>query len=400
MKILIYFNEKDLKPVGGPSGYLYNIYKQIIKNDDYQIDFLNYEQQSKKKKLCYKIISKLPNGLQRKIDVYMKHRYAKHILEDVFGNKERKTKVDISQYDIIHFNDTLSLYLSQDSLKNFKGKVVLTSHSPKPFHKEIIEDNLLKEDYIKYKEKFDKLDLFDEFAFNRADYIIFPCKDAEEPYYNQWIKYKEIHDSNKEKYRYLLTGTKQCKALISKNDIRKRYNIPEDVFVVSYVGRHNEVKGYKDLKKIGRKILENNKNIYFLIAGKEGPLYKNDDSNWIEVGWTDDPHSIIGASDIFILPNRETYFDLILLEVISLGIPVLASYTGGNKYFENIKDSGIYFFHNIDEAICQIMNFSKIDKNELKEIGYKNKIIFQKSFNEKVFYQNYVEMMRKINDEK
>lgn len=81
---------------------------------------------------------------------------------------------------------------------------------------------------------------------------------------------------------------------------------------------------------------------------------------------------------MFILPNRETYFDLVLLEVMSLGIPVLASYTGGNKYFEKINDSGIYFFKDMNEAMKRIIEFSNMDRIELEKIGYKNKVIFQK----------------------
>lgn len=32
----------------------------------------------------------------------------------------------------------------------------------------------------------------DEYAFCHADIIHFPCKEAEEPYYNNWSAYKEI----------------------------------------------------------------------------------------------------------------------------------------------------------------------------------------------------------------
>ena len=60
--------------------------------------------------------------------------------------------------------------------------------------------------------------------------------------------------------------------------------------------------------------------------------------HWIEVGWTNDPHSLIAASDVFVLPNHETYFDLILLEVLSLGVPVVMSRTGGNKFFEQFNN--------------------------------------------------------------
>lgn len=67
------------------------------------------------------------------------------------------------------------------------------------------------------------------------------------------------------------------------------------------------------------------------------------DSRWKEVGWTNDSQSIIAASDVFVLPNRETYFDIIMLEVLSCGKIVIASRTGGNKYFEKIGAKGVFY---------------------------------------------------------
>ena len=396
MKELIYFNKRDLKPTGGPRGYLYNLNEQIIKNNNENIEFLDYEMSSKKKKI-FKFIEKLPKGLNKKANLYLKHRYAKNVINNVFGDKERKTTVDLNKYDIIHFHDTYSMYMVKDSLKEYKGKVLITSHCPKPCHREIREDHILHEDYLKYKKDYDKLDIIDEYAFNRADYIVFPCEEAEEPYFNQWDKYKEIKKKNKKKYRYILTGTKKCITKETKEEIRKKYNIPNDAFLISYVGRHNEVKGYDDLKEIGSEVLKG-KNIYFLIAGKEGPLYKLDNEKWIEVGWTNDPHSIIGASDIFVLPNKETYFDLILLEVLSLGKPVLATYTGGNKYFEKEK-CGIEFYKNNKEAVKKLIDFSK-NKKELEKLGKLNEKLFEEKFTTEVFYKNYVSLINEIDKEK
>ena len=65
---------------------------------------------------------------------------------------------------------------------------------------------------------------------------------------------------------------------------------------------------------MGEKLF-NNQNTYFLIAGKEEPMKGLDNSHWIEVGWTNDPHSLIAASDVFVLPNHETYFDLVFLSM-------------------------------------------------------------------------------------
>ena len=90
---------------------------------------------------------------------------------------------------------------------------------------------------------------------------------------------------------------------VNREDFRKKYGIPDNAFVISYAGRHNEIKGYADLKRLGEKLLAD-KNVYFLIAGKEEPMTGLKNDHWIEVGWTNDPHSLIAASDVFVLPNH------------------------------------------------------------------------------------------------
>ena len=239
------------------------------------------------------------------------------------------------------------------------------------------------------------MDLFDEYAFNRADYIHFPAKEAEECYYNTWKKYKKIHEKNSKKYIYIPTGIGPIRVNSDKQEIREKYNIPADAFVISYVGRHNEVKGYANLKEIAEKVFKQEDNIYFLIGGKEEPLKGLNNPRWIEVGWTNKPHDLINCSDLFILPNMETYFDLIMLEVLSVGKTMLVTDTGGNKYFKKFKESGIFYYEygNIEEAIKQI---EKIKKKNLKELELLNKKIVKENFTISIFADKYIEMIENL----
>lgn len=282
--------------------------------------------------------------------------------------------------------------MNRDNLSNFKGKVLLTSHSPKPAHKEIYEDQLSNIEKVLYSRKLKELEKIDHYSFNRADYIIFPCKEAEEPYYNNWDEYKNIQKTRSDIYKYVPTGAIKCKAKRSRKDILAEYSIPSDSFVVSYVGRHNETKGYDLLKKVGKKILEKHKNVYFLIAGKEEPLKGIEDKRWIEVGWTNDPHSIISAADLFVLPNKETYFDLILLEVLSLGKIVLASDTGGNKYFRKFSDKGIIYFNSEDEAVLKIEDLINLPNEKIIELEKKNEKLFDHNFTMSHFTKNTLKL--------
>ena len=383
-KVLIYYNEKKLAPKGGPAGYLYNLKKgfELIEASDVQFEFYNKEKG--KIEGNQKLRNIVPNRIK---EIRRAYKFANYL------NREVEYDESMLDYESIHFHQTEDLYLNRKLLENYKGVVILTSHTPCVPYKEII-GRLNPKDYKLFKKKIDRLVEIDKYAFQRADIVIFPCKDAEDPYFNTWPEYQKIRDSRK--LKYIPTGIVGCLPKVDKNTIRQKFNISNDAFVISYVGRHNEIKGYAELKKIGEEVLKN-KNVYFLIAGKEGPLYKLENSRWIEVGWTNDPHSLISASDMFILPNKETYFDLVLLEVLSLGTPVLLSKTGGNKYFEKFNCQEIQFYETIEQAVSFINK--KAQSNDYKCTMEKRQVvkkIFHDNFTVEVFANKYLKVIEEI----
>lgn len=52
-------------------------------------------------------------------------------------------------------------------------------------------------------------------------------------------------------------------------------------------------------------------------------------------------NKLLKEVDVFILPNQKTYFDIIALEILRAGIPLVTTYTGGNKYLASLNDIGI-----------------------------------------------------------
>ena len=390
-KVLIYLNEGNLNPVGGENGYHYNLREGLLTIAHNNLD-----------------ISYLPGvSLGATIDkrVHQIDRF-KRLSSWMMRMKKylgcAKTQfwfrhnalVDLERYDAVYFQSTYSMYKTRNSLKTYKGKVILQSHTPTKPGKEAY-DNL--SEYGKYSIKWASkiFDRADKYAFDRADYIVFPCEEAEEPYYNQWEEYAEIKERNKEKYHYLLTGTMQKHAVISRENIRNKYGIPKDAFVISYVGRHNRVKGYDLLKEMGR-ILCKQENVYFLIAGAETPIQGLEDKHWIEVGWTNDPHSLIAASDVFVLPNRETYFDLVMLEVLSLGQIIVASNTGGNRYFQKYRDSGVFLYDDVSEAVKLINKVRQMSEKKRELLRDACKKIYMNCFSNSVFANHFIELLEEL----
>lgn len=385
-KVLIYYPENKLAPIGGPAGYLCNLKKELDcrPDDELEISFLPAVEETRTahnflKKHSAKRGQEFIRALKM-MNLYKK----KTVVPETFLN-----------YDAIHFHSTEDLYFCRDALKNYTGKVILTSHTPCASFMEKL-DRLNPFDRKLLNGKLETLKLIDKYAFQRADYIIFPCEEAEEPYYHTWKEYETIRDSRK--YIYIPSGINACCAKVERAEIRKKYGIPQDAFLVSFAGRHNEIKGYADLKAIGEKLLE--QNVWFLIAGNESPLKGLNHPHWIEVGWTKDPHSLIQAADLFILPNRETYFDLVMLEVLSLGQIVVASSTGGNRYFQKYGASGILLYDDLQQAIEDVNAVRTWGTKDVMQAKYENKTLFENHFTTAHFAKKYIEVLEEITHEK
>ena len=69
-------------------------------------------------------------------------------------------------------------------------------------------------------------------------------------------------------------------------------------------------------------------------------------------------------NDIFILD----YFVLFWF-VLSLGIPVVLSDTGGNKFFKKYDLKGLKYFSSVDQGVEAIKCFQLMDKQIRKKAG-------------------------------
>ncbi len=102
------------------------------------------------------------------------------------------------------------------------------------------------------------------------------------------------------------------------------------------------------------------------------------------------------AADVFILPNQETYFDLILLEVLSMGQLIIASNTGGNKYFKRYNTNSIELYSGNKEAVQKIEKMAMFTEEKRGELRKKNREIYEQDYNEKSFAQNYINVIEEI----
>ena len=390
MSNYIFYDGELLERSGGPSTYLFNLREGVmsINKENFKFISRNAGQEYKKTKF-YK-------DMKTKVLKYFPKTYEKIMINHYLN--EGDIYKDIANFDdieLIHFHSTSNYIKAKKYLK--EGVItLLMSHSP-----EITSKQVSKSLSDKYEGKYDfkkienfYLEKFDKPAFEGADVLVFPSKEAMDPYYETCENFGDIIKNKK--IKYLMTGTKPLEFCDSNEEFRNKYNIPKNAFIISFVGRHNEVKGYDNFIRIGERLMQEKKDIYIITAGV-GSIESPKNERWIDIGWTKDPGSIINASNIFVLPNKRTYFDLVLLEVLSIGKTCIVSNTGGNKTVSNLT-KGVIKYNSIDDAVKKIIDLYS-NRNKLLEYEKLNKETYNKYFTVEKFSENYIKMIDEIKAE-
>ncbi len=391
-RVLVYLDKKRLAPKGGPHAVGYFYHQEMLKREDETLEFIDLpEKHVKFKEREQSILKFLPGFLKNLYKNLRQINAVKRLLE----SEPYDSGINLSEYSLVLFHQADHMWRERKQLENYQGIVVFQSHSPIPFGKEVCTD-ISKMIEIGVKDLHEKYDKVDRYAFDRADYLIFPCEEAEEPYHDTWPYYSIVKKNKIGRFNYVLTGITPAVPKRTRDDIFSELAIPKDDFVISYVGRHNSVKGYDILKQIAGSFFENYSDSWVISAGKEEPFTRLEHDHWKEIGWTNDAHSYISASDVFILPNRVTYFDIVMLEVLSLGKIVIASNTGGNKYFKKAGVKGVFLYDTVEEAVELLNMIKSMPLGERISLGQANKEYFDQHLTVSTMYDRYIEVLSSL----
>ena len=116
------------------------------------------------------------------------------------------------------------------------------------------------------------------------------------------------------------------------------FGLPEDAFVVCFVGDLTERKGAEDLVRSAPAVLSRNPNAQFMVVGRDAEkapaIRKRIAQDGLEnsihlLGFRDDVKNIMAASDVFVLPTLSDPLPLVVQEAMSVGTPVVATLSGG-----------------------------------------------------------------------
>ena len=392
MKILIWDKDIPLTNTGGPSGYLWNIHEFLREEPEEQIvfysDIINKESRS--------------SNIVFRFFLWVLYRLRLNCIFDIVFNYASKgalseTEIDvIKTFDYVHFHSISSAIGYNSLIKKCGPKTILTTHTPEPLINELCGGKSVFRDFILSTGSIRNYFIRKEVkALDSVNYLMYPVRHAIECYTNTSCIYRDFFDKMDVQRKTFYVPTCIPDKSIDRNiSILASLNIPEGAKKICYVGRHTDVKGYPYLKEIASKLFDQNNDIYFVLGGafNESEIVRH--KNWIELGWVN-TDQLLNEIDVFVLPNKQTYFDLIALEILRSGTPLITTLTGGNKDLHDVNKGGIVFIPENDaDSAAKILKdiFSK----DINELGKKNRELFLETFIISHYVHNYIDAIKKL----
>jgi len=170
-----------------------------------------------------------------------------------------------------------------------------------------------------------------------------------------------------------------------EKEIKRRHGIPEDAFVFGNLGRITQEKGHEVLVRAFSKFLNSQlfrkEKMYLLIVGggaledkiknlvKELEL----DKNVVITGRFDDEDKIkyFSAFDVFVFPTLAEGFGIVLIEAMSMGLPVICS---NLEVLKEVGEDYVKFFN-----VGDYEDLSDKMVDEYNKIGEENKNLVEGS---------------------
>ena len=305
-------------------------------------------------------------------------------------------QIDFDAITTIHAHETVQAILLHNELvargRRSRIKLMLTSHCPELPGTERAAAYRSAGLVGLLSDRVEKAHIqADEYAFAIADMAIFPSPESMDPYLSAstsisaTLKAKEV--------RFVLTGVRSKEA--ANMPVPPALKECGDKFIICFIGRHNSIKGYDLLKDAAKILLERYPDIAIVVAGVPGPVEPLSHPRWIECGWMSNPEQLIAASDVFVLPNRSTFFDLVLLEAMSIGTPIIASRTGGNVTVAAMS-KGVRLFDGLNGFVCEIEKMKSLSGMERASLAEANRRTYRGNFSVEHFASNYLEAVGAI----
>lgn len=192
----------------------------------------------------------------------------------------------------------------------------------------------------------------------------------------------------------------------NSTELKMSLGIKEETYVFGFVGRLVKDKGINELVNVFDKLNSNYSNIKLLLVGSfEDELDPLDaltkkkittNDNILSVGFQKDIKPFLNLMNLFVFPSYREGFGMVLMEAGAMQVPCISSnITGCNEIIINCVTGFLMPPKNEAELFIK-MEYSILNKQEMKEMGAKARESIKKRFEQQKVWNQYLREYNKI----
>lgn len=192
-----------------------------------------------------------------------------------------------------------------------------------------------------------------------------------------------------------------------RQDLRRKYGIPQDSFVYGYVGRINADKGINELVSAFMNLHKKYQNIYLVMVGmfdnanpitNENMLIAKSNSNIIMTGNvpSDEVYAHMAMMDVLTHPTYREGFGKVLQEAMGVGIPIITTNVPGPREVVEKDISGILVEPRNPADLAEKMELIYQDADMRHRIATAGRKRAEQYFDRPIMLKNILEDMDKI----
>ncbi|MCL6453647.1 MAG: glycosyltransferase family 4 protein [Alicyclobacillus sp.] len=324
-----------IRPGGGPSGYLYNLQAGLERIEDPLVKVVALNKQTSRefdahissRSFRARLVNALPRELAWRLLLNKDIRAWNRKVPEVILREIQIAKVIVFHSPVLAAN-----YLGHHYIEG--QHIFVMTHSPTDMASEKAENLRLRfgeNGFVRgYRRRLAEIEMR---IYTQCHGIVAPSITSLEAYFEWDTELRR--EFEKLPVVVVPSGVPSFADVTTqdRDEVRRQLGISPDKLTIGFFGRYHPHKGFDTFLEIVKQCV-NEEGLYFVSAG-DGPLKPTAGwHNYKDLGWLSTAlPDAINAVDVIVAPNKVSYFDLLLLEAMSLGKVIIASNVGGNKTF-------------------------------------------------------------------
>lgn len=186
------------------------------------------------------------------------------------------------------------------------------------------------------------------------------------------------------------------KKKVWSQEIRARYQIPQEACVYIFIGRITKAKGINELLEASKELLQKYEDIWILLVGSidtnaslDTQLYKwsREATRVIYAGFTNEVEKFVAASDVYVLPSYREGFGNAIIEAEAMGVPVIVTDIDGPTEAMKKDKTGLIVKKGDPVELYATMEKLYLSRELCFEMGQNGISFVAERFDQKILFQ-------------